>query len=93
MGAAALHSSSTADVHHLVCLALELLPLLQAEEGGHALAGDELAALLILQQLGTLGKGGKHACLHESRAPDPITALTQVALSWFLLPARTHWCG
>jgi len=38
-----------------VYLALDILAILQMEEGTHDLAGDEAAELLILQQLGTLG--------------------------------------
>jgi hypothetical protein len=54
MGAAAWHSNSAEDACSLVQTALDLLPLLQAEEGD--LAGDDLAEVLVLKQLGTLGE-------------------------------------
>eukprot|EP00967_Tisochrysis_lutea_P012691 scaffold14248_cov21-Tisochrysis_lutea.AAC.1 len=61
MGAAALHCNSAAEACRLIHAALRLLPESQGE-GAHELAGDELAEVLILKQLGTLGEAVETMC-------------------------------
>lgn len=71
MGAAALRCNSAADACRLIHAALRLLPESQEGKGSHGLAGDELAEVLILQQLGTLGE-----------VLDLCTALSAVLFVW-----------
>ncbi|KAF5834580.1 hypothetical protein DUNSADRAFT_8705, partial [Dunaliella salina] len=82
MGAAALHCNSAADACRLIHAALRLLLESQEGKGSHGLAGDELAEVLILQQLGTLG----HAllwlsCTQPESSPSPDAALAPTSNS------------